>query len=174
MNTYQNTYVKSTKKHKQLKVTQSELDNLRSNQNISYKNNYDAKEAQTNIHNFFEIMDKYDSSQSYNDRRAKIEKSYLASINVTQSDLFKTDREETGEVYIDNNHMSSDFVSAKLYITHIKNGVLKGKVLEKHTITTKNSDTEDNEAIYTIEYDLPTNQITDIKYDYGVKGVENG
>ncbi|MBM7617394.1 hypothetical protein JOC36_000951 [Weissella uvarum] len=164
----------ATNKQKSVKLVetkQSELADVEANLNINYQHNFETGRAQPTVTKFFSILRTYDSSKTYNERRNKVVKAKLAGVNVTESSLFKTDQAETGERYIDNHQMSSQFDSATVYASKISNGVLVGKVLVKYTMMTGKGSSQDSMAIYDIRYDLPTNQMTEARYVYGVNGV---
>ncbi|RRG17432.1 hypothetical protein D3P96_07720 [Weissella viridescens] len=169
-------YVKTEHQEEQLKKdikTKSvTLQQAQTKEQLSYRDNRQTYEAQPVIDKFFELFRTYDSSNSYNHRKTVIEKSGIAGINVTNSDLFKTDRQETGEAYIDNHGMSSTFVSSKLYVSKIQNGVMFGKVLVNYRIMTKNSDEQVSTALYDVRYDTQSHRITDLTYDNGIKEIK--
>ncbi|RRG17333.1 hypothetical protein D3P96_08280 [Weissella viridescens] len=154
-----------------LTTNQHQLNKLESELNIKYQYDYATQRADPTVTHFFKIMRTYNSSKTYNARRDKVIRAKLAGADVTQSDLFKTDHEETGENYVDNSHMSSNFNSAKVYADKVSNDVLAGKVLVKYTMTTEQGDAQMSMALYDVRYDLVTNQITEMHYDYGINGV---
>jgi hypothetical protein len=165
-----NKMVQSTTTHVQ--QLETKLSEVTEKEQIEYINDYVTQSADKVIDTFFKEVRTYNDSASYNTRKERIAKTGLVSDKVLNSGMFKTDKEETGESYIDNTGMSVSYDNAKFYVNTDKDGKLSGRVLVNSTL--RNTEYEhESTAIYDVTYDKELGQLVDVKYVYGLlKGGE--
>lgn len=152
-----------TEQKKQVKVNQETLQNIEKPTKLVYsepfvKTSDDAYKAATQ---FFKIYYDYASSDEYNDRVNQLPKGLVAD-KVADGKLFITDREETGEDYIDNNDIATRFDNAQTYYDDEKK---KYVVIVSYDASGNGyDDYADSRVSYDMQYDESKQQISDLKY----------
>jgi len=141
-----------------------DLVKVRTEKKFDITHNYETQSADKVITSFFKAVRTYDDSKSYNDRKERVRKSNVTTNKILNSDMFKTDKEGTGENYIDNTGMSAQFEKATFYVAQDTQGQLKGQVLVESTLNYERAST----AVYDVTYDKESVKLTDVQYVYGL------
>lgn len=140
---------------------------------IEYKHDYFTMSADKALNTFFKESRTYSDSKSYNTRKNRIVRAGVATENIINSDMFLTDREETGEAYIDNTGMSVSFENQRFFVTEDKNGELKGTVIVESTINNGQYADQPSIMLYDVIYDKEKGMLTNVKYLYGLLTHDN-
>lgn len=151
----------------QIDHERAKLNQISETELINYKHDYVTKSADKVIDTFFKQVRTYDSSASYNARKERVVKADVATNKVIDSKLFKTDRQLTGENYVDNTGIAVQYTKARFYVQADHNGQLSGQVMVDSVL--RNTDYEhESTAIYNVTYDKELGKLTDVQYMYGL------
>ncbi|QVK12617.1 hypothetical protein [Weissella ceti] len=151
----------------QIDHERAKLNQISETELINYKHDYVTKSADKVIDTFFKQVRTYDSSASYNARKERVVKADVATNKVIDSKLFKTDRQLTGENYVDNTGITVQYTKARFYVQADYNGQLSGQVMVDSVL--RNTDYEhESTAIYNVTYDKELGKLTDVQYMYGL------
>jgi len=160
-----NNTVQSANEHVQ--QLETKLNEVTEKEQIEYTNDHVTQSADKVIDTFFKEVRTYDDSASYNTRKERVAKAGVVSDKVLNNGMFKTDKEETGESYIDNTGMSVTYNNAQFYVNTDKDGKLSGRVLVNSTL--RNTEYEhESTAVYDVTYDKELGQLVNVKYVYGL------
>jgi hypothetical protein len=122
------------------------------------------------VSTFFDAYYSYDSSKEYNSRSNRIGDRGIADSDVLNSKIFETDKQQTGEDYVDNNSIKSKFLKAQTYYLGNQGDIQHVRVIVEYSVTGNGSNGYvDSSAAYDLSFDAKTDQITAVSYLYGVK-----